>query len=312
MRIRTAAVRYHNGSVSNLVKVEGSSEYKALMRDVVSEDIDLTSPSALRESHQKTLRFTSSGAEEEVRTIIGNILSALKAKAEAYLSHTLDSAIVTFPTGLHERQVHGALRYAGIQPLGEDVSHLSLVPASAAAAASGIGLCDSYTELDICDVEEAHLPDSRVLAIEYTGASLTVSLAPFQASRSSFDWMLRRDWDLGADSLPTTPEESKLYWSQVRDKIQELPLAVSRKSITHVLLMGEAALDETFLETMRDALHDVLPDELVSRAADCGAIFVDPTFAAARGAAEFAKRDMEAPHGCVERAYCKLWRKWIG
>jgi len=36
-----------------------------------------------------------------------------------------------------------------------------------------------------------------------------------------------------------------------------------------------------------------------------GGLDVDPTFAAARGAALYARRRQEAPFGCVERDECK-------
>ena len=35
--------------------------------------------------------------------------------------------------------------------------------------------------------------------------------------------------------------------------------------VTHVILMGESALDERFLEVVRDALHDVLDRDVVLR-----------------------------------------------
>ena len=108
---RTAAIRYHNGSVKSLAKVERSSEYKALMRRVAKGDGGTTasfdnSPSIFtsprRESHQKTLELTGS-VMDEVR-IIGDVLAALKAKSEAHLRRKLSSVLAIFPNihGLHD------------------------------------------------------------------------------------------------------------------------------------------------------------------------------------------------------------------
>ena len=189
-----------------------------------------------------------------------------------------------------------SLLYAGSQPLPKRPSKLRPAAVGAAAAAN------TYIELDVCDAEEARLPSSRVLAIERTGAPLTVVLSTFQESRNGFNWIIRSAWDLGADALPTTPAESKKYWSRVHDKIQEFPRAVTQRPITHVMLMGDSALDKTFLDVMRDALRDVLPHDLVSWVLSPETEFIDPTFSAARGVAEFAKRFIEAPERGVERA----------
>lgn len=66
------------------------------------------------------------------------------------------------------------------------------------------------------------------------------------------------------------------------------------------------------MHVKRNALHDVLPrDVLLQSLQPSEAKLVGPTFAAARGAVEPAKRVMEAREGSVETAVCKWWRRWV-
>ena len=198
--------------------------------------------------------------------------------------------------------------YANIAMLGEQ----RIAPVRAAAAANGLGLCKDFTDLDACEDEEVGLLMTRVLAIEYTKVALTVTLSPFRTSRKSYDWTIDRTWDLGANALPESldAEGARLYWQRVREKIQKFPARIpAERPITDVIVVGESALDETFLNVMRDALPDVLDMRSLEIS---GAHMVDPTFAAARSAAEFSKRMMESPDRCTEGAICKWWRRRLG
>ncbi|KAI4255245.1 MAG: hypothetical protein L6R35_007517 [Caloplaca aegaea] len=188
-------------------------------------------------------------------------------------------------------------------------------PVGAAAAANGLGLCGNYTELDVCGHEEARMPMRRVLAVEYTSAALTVTLSPFRASRKGFDWIEVRDWGLGSDAVPEGEgEEARVrYWGKVRRVVQKIPARVEPdRPVTDVIVMGEAALGETFLEVLREALREVLPDNRGLGMGFADVAFADPTFAATRGAAEFGKRIMESPDDCVETRVCKWWRRMVG
>ena len=208
-----------------------------------------------------------------------------------------------------------ALQYAGISPLPRDAAlekHSALV--AAAAAANGIGLCKSYTALEVCDQEKALLPDSRVLGIEYSNVSLSVFLSAFQAAPAGIDILKTRAWDLSSRNR----RDIEGYWQLVKETIQRLPREWAHKKITDILVMRESSLDGKFLDVLRDALHEVLPDEVMRQlniasgdSEECKGAFIDPTFAAARSAAELAKRVMEAPDGCVESSYCKWWRKLV-
>ena len=93
----------------------------------------------------------------------------------------------------------------------------------AALAAHVFGLCRNDTAVDICYAEETQMPMSRVLAIEYTRAALTVTLSPFQAAQRVFEWTLERSWDLGADAVPPSKNADRVeeYWGKFSSEIKE-------------------------------------------------------------------------------------------
>ena len=269
--------------------------------------------SASTQANQQRLGLRSANAWSKSVQTIGGALATLKSAVEPLIDNQpLPSALPTYPDfpGLPWEMIQQAMRYANIATLGDQRT----APVGAAAAANGIGLCQNFTDIDACEDEEARMPMSRVLAIEYTKAALTVTLSPFQTSRKGYDWTISREWKLGADALPKSSDgeaDVAAYWRRIREEIQKIPARLPRdRPVTGVLVMGESALDETFLRVMRDALRDIL-DVRVSTEIDERRI-LDPTFAAARGAAEFGKRMMESPDGCAEPAICKWWRRRLG
>ncbi|KAL9038796.1 MAG: hypothetical protein Q9214_005140 [Letrouitia sp. 1 TL-2023] len=327
-RTSVAAIRYHNGTIHNLIKFDGSAEYRDLMKTLaVSEpgtfalESPATShPDQRQQQHHLGLRFPPSPQPQfnDAIRVLSNALIALKASIGPLLSpyDAFPPALPTYPNfpGLTYSLIQSAMAAAAIPLLGD----ARTPPVAAAAAANGLGLCENYTKPDICEDEEARMRMSRVLAIEYTSAALAAILSPFQASRKGFDWMEVRDWDLGSSAVPAGEEAEVRYWEHVKQVIQTFPARVSReRPVTDVIVMGDSALEKTFLGVLREALREALPNNDDSRSLvvgfpESGAALVDPTFAAARGAAEFGKRLMESPNGCVETRICKYWRRLVG
>ena len=113
-----------------------------------------------------------------------------------------------------------------------------------ALASHVLGLCRNYTAVDICYDEETQTSMSRVLAIGYIRAALTVTLSPFQAAQRGFEWTLERSWNLDADAVPPSKNTDRVEkcWGQFSSEIKEIPGSVSKeRPITHVILMGESA-----------------------------------------------------------------------
>ena len=268
-------------------------------------------------SHQdRYLELRSSPPEQPSNDAVQTLTKALitlKASTQLLLppNTPFPPALPTYPNFSHLSypMISAAMFAAQIRLVG----NARTPPVGAAAAANGLGLCNNYTELDVCEDEETHMPMTRLLAVEYTRAALVVTLSPFQASRNGFDWMQVREWGLGGALLPAEKEQRKRYWADVRSVTSRF-VVEQAMPVTVVIVIGECALDEKFLEVMRGVLENVLPDgrDSVLSIDDGGSGLINPRFAASRGAAEFGKRILEGPDGCVEMNYCKWWRKIIG
>lgn len=241
-------------------------------------------------------------------------LFALKTAVTLLLEHPLTAALAAYPIFPDDRSnlVPDAMRHVGIEPL--DRSRIA--PIGAVAAATGLGLCAHYTEPDLCEFEETQMNTTHVLGIEYTPTGLAVTYLSFQASRKGYDWRSDRAWDLGSDAIPDHGEVAiEEYWQRVWVELRDMTRALKgRGRVTDVLLIGDSVLDERFLKIMKDALYDVLDaDDMLRTSLDISSrSTVDPVSAAAIGTAEFAKRNMESPSGCVESRICEWWRKQIG
>lgn len=121
----------------------------------------------------------------------------------------------------------------------------------------------------------------------------------------------------GVDKLAGSEYPSEeAFWEYVRAQLVVLPRQ-KRSFPTKVILEGENATNPEFLRMLKDALREVrLQDPKLSGSEEVdlhslinGGLDVDPTFAAARGAALYALWRQEAPFGCVERDDCEEERQ---
>lgn len=244
--------------------------------------------------------------------IIGELLTSLKVAIKAKQNINIDQAVIIFPqlAGLDQYLSYPLLQNAAAQAqihlLLDEPNSIRPDVVGAAAAGNGLGLCRSYTEPDVCEVEEERMPPRLIYGLHYTNSSLTVALTPLRESRHRTDWINSRSWDLGWND-----RGSPSYDSRLREKLRDLPLHLNTRKITDLVLMGESALGGQFLNQVKDALWDLFQKQTVSVLDSYGVEIEDPSFVAARGAAEFAKRAMEAPDGCVEGWVCKKWRKLV-
>jgi hypothetical protein len=125
----------------------------------------------------------------------------------------------------------------------------------------------------------------------------------------------------GLNHLATasSPDE---FWSIVKQQLQVLPTADERQ-ITKILLASESATNSRFLRTLRDALYEVTVPPgnemlLYKKGSELGNLTLDddfaarttnPLFAAARGAALYARWRQEAPYECIENKHCAEKRR---
>jgi len=118
------------------------------------------------------------------------------------------------------------------------------------------------------------------------------------------------DWFAGLEALPSHPS-ADAYWDHVRDTIKSFVESTTdfraSRLFTTVLLLGENATNPDFLRVLRDTLRETQGSKNPT-AFNIDKV-VDPLYAAARGAAEFAKRIQEAPlKNCIEDKGCARLR----
>lgn len=128
------------------------------------------------------------------------------------------------------------------------------------------------------------------------------------------------DFTAGLDSLESFPSTSA-YWAHIQAQLRAVPESATgwgRRPITKLLLLGESASNPGFLTALKDALAHIamLPMEanpyIGAAQPDVSvdvAVAVDPLYAAARGAALYARWRQEVPWDCTEHEGCEDERR---
>ena len=223
--------------------------------------------------------------------ILSRLLGPLREMVEEKLGHKVGSAVVTSPNlvALYYEDINDAMEYVGLKRLHLKASGPdSQQPheAFAADAGYGIGLCSHYKDYDKCDDEEHQMPSRQVLTILYTKSALIMYKAPRKKALGFYDPPVRGGtyFFLGYDNIHNNPKE-EYYWENVKDAVMEVLLRYGgeRYPVSQVFMLGQSALNPTFLDIVNSsisAIYEEKPEFFLS----------DPTFAAAKGAAEFAIR----------------------
>ena len=115
------------------------------------------------------------------------------------------------------------------------------------------------------------------------------------------------DYELGLDGWNVSNPTQ--FWTRVQSHLRTLPWEHPRP-ITQLFLAGDSVKNEIFLKALRDALAEVSTQlghtvQLDSSIKVASPHLVDPVFAAARGAAIYARRRQEAPADCAELKACE-------
>jgi len=190
------------------------------------------------------------------------------------------------------------MEYAGLKNLKSYRTWTYVSEPQAVYAGMGLGLCEKWGNLDKCEDEEAAFPLSQTLSITFTHDVLSVTYATAQDARSVIVGSTTTRYDLGLEAWLQNPDSST-YWSKVRDTIHRIASA-SQAPLDKLLLSGEDASNEQFLEAVREALQQT-PLRNVSRPSSTD---IDPLYIGANGAAEFAKRWQGGTWNCMEPPHC--------
>lgn len=196
---------------------------------------------------------------------------------------TTGNVLTTMPKlpGLEEEDLQDALEHVGLRGLVTHKHIRYVFEISAAFAGEGFGLCAHPENCDSCEIEEADMPFRQILAISLTNTSFTAVYTYAQSAFVSWYEAETVDFELGLEN-----EGGQEYWDKICDGI----VSVGREAkapLDTLLLLGEGAAHTTFVKTLDEAWEKLYPGNGPSVKFLRGE---DPLYAAARGAAEFAKR----------------------
>ncbi|KAI2616701.1 hypothetical protein GGS26DRAFT_443826 [Hypomontagnella submonticulosa] len=316
----TAAAHFYNGTVVNIAKVPPTLEYAELMARLSS----LPHPpleTTLDRWRRSINKLLGRPATPDVDTL-ASMLAALRDATSTALASPIDRVVVTHPIlpGLAVADLADALEHAGLRPwLGagpaEPPAYAGLYPSkltegSAVFAAHGFGLCNDFGDLFECGEEEERMAVHTVLLAGLTRRDLRAEVvklrAPFNLDQRILVSFV--DVEAGLDQMEryATPDA---FWAHTQKQL-EAGVRQSSSPLTKVMLTGENATHPDFLAVLKDALARG------GYSAGEGAIRLevdervgDPTFASARGAAQYARWRQEAPIGCKERRSCEEGRE---
>ncbi|EXA32352.1 hypothetical protein FOVG_16398 [Fusarium oxysporum f. sp. pisi HDV247] len=330
----TAAVHFYNGTVKNIASIPANPEYAALMKRLANSPPPppLSRWEKLRRSFNKKI---GRPATPNVG-IIATILVSLRDVTSIAVTSPMDRVAVSHPRiqGLAESDLWDALEYAHIRPwvaagLPRPKVVLPLPAAGgypsqllesyAVFAGHGKGLCKHYKNFWQCAEEQDNVPLETTLVVGITPTDLRGEII---RTRSAFTDLQPRHGDRAFVDLElglATSEDNPDFWARVAERLQGFCGIVPEGFwLDTILLTGENATHPAFLQALRSALvgngflqRESDSGEKISFVHEGGAV-IDPVFASARGAAQYARWRQEAPIGCEEQDRCEEERRRQG
>ncbi|KAJ5984323.1 hypothetical protein N7481_006422 [Penicillium waksmanii] len=341
----TSAVHYYNGTVVEVVQIHGKPEYLELMTRLAKggKPILMEDQGILQKSYFKLFSLLDSflGLPFSARTgwcwlneklerplksddinIISEMLWNLKLATEKQIRQDLNRVAITTPDipTLSPEMINTALQELDLQTWTGDCSWYPrrLIEADAVYAASGYGLCKSYHDLWECD-DEFYLAGSPViLFVSFTRhllyTSITIPNNGESLMRFAYDEIKDLNFELGLDQI-LEADNPDILWARLREQITTFSQS-SEFRITGFLLAGESTTNPLFQDNLKDALAGLSGLHIEPKIAPFalmgsvhGEKSMDLTFAAARGAALYARRRQEVQCDCSELGECELSRQ---
>ena len=218
---------------------------------------------------------------------LATMLSHLKVQVEEYLGAPIESAGVTSPhlVALYQEDLQDAFDHVGLRYLTFPVRYGLLYETSATYAGYDYGLCSDYTDRAACKEEQQDMASEVVMAVGYTGTALTVSFSVVKSAYYLYepDNRYLNKFTLGYDARSRWASDDE-YWVEVAKSLEELMAEnPNYKRPAKVLLMGDQVHNAAFMRILEAVLRRQTTDEPEISSQD-------PQFAAAKGAAELAKR----------------------
>ncbi|TVY18190.1 hypothetical protein LARI1_G003133 [Lachnellula arida] len=325
-----AVVRLHDGAYQRIALIKGDASYTTLLRRLATGPENRT-PDHF-DSNWKKLQYVKARTQRHLNKLLGRpatsetailatMVSALYNETQTWLGgdQPIAAAVLSSPDRIRltDEEINDVFDYLKLKNLMAEPDSLEdLYATSAAYAGYGLGLCTTYTDAYACEREEWRFPFQYVLHVDFNRESLSATIKRLQSARDGSVAAAFVDPDLGhareEARLALAPEsDGELYWASVSTRIRELVMSF-KPGITELLLTGTSATDARFKAALRDALHDIVGEDVLAVFdSDGNNVFNKDEwkatfdFATARGAAEVAKRRQEGPVRCAQSDECK-------
>ncbi|RHZ46014.1 uncharacterized protein CDV56_103778 [Aspergillus thermomutatus] len=248
MAYRTAAIHFKNGTTRDLIKIDGTQEYRSAMRMIADDAQNGNSTS------WEWYRFISGKLHQlinppavPIAELPDDWVYAIAAMLSEIKSAALDTLVpplkynyvrLTWPdfeadTGhIYKGRFELACRVAGLEGIGQ-------------------GNIASYYALQHEGTYESD--QAAMLVISYNAASLGITLNTLVDGDADCPWPLRlvEDGDHAAEHALLQKDPAK-YWHEVRDLLRT---AIGNETVDCLLLLGSHARDPGLFRAVRDVLE---------------------------------------------------------
>ncbi|KAH7069826.1 hypothetical protein BKA63DRAFT_89352 [Paraphoma chrysanthemicola] len=297
----TAAIRWHNGTIQSVARVEGSQQYLNLMKDLSHTTPRSRFPDDIPATHDR-VQYVMNALQRMVNKLFGfptnkqtrilaEMLQDLKIAVEQALpsEQRVTHAVVTSPDSMRltSEEITDVLDYLRIKNLMQEPDEL--YSTSSAYAGYGHSLCKSYTDPYVCDREqEFDLPFERVLAMDFSDDALRLTSKGMKSCTNTGTDAALIDPELGF-AKGSSEEEMDLLFMKIRAQIRNF-VGRYRSRITVIILTGTRVGEKRFKQMLRERLAGLVDREVLVQVLSVGDDnSLDHVFATARGAAEVAK-----------------------
>lgn len=318
--------------MKNIAIIPATPDYIALMERLVKSPRPppLTEWQKWRRSINKKL---GRPATPDVGILAGMFIS-LRDATSVRVGTAIDRVAVSHPPipGLSIYDIHDALEYANLRPwltfdlprarpvrpgTSEGTYPWDLTEGHAVFAAHKEGLCKSYKDPLECLREEEQMKRYTVMVTGLTPGDFRYEVVNLRTPFAYYQDHKVLDWaaflGLGLDAMDAF-KSPDAYWKVIQDQL----IAQLRASeIDMIMLTGENATHPDFRQAIRKAVEGIRHNLWVTKygvgyghrfravwLVDSEGDQVNPAFAAARGAAQYARWRQEAPVGCREFQSC--------
>ncbi|KAF2739822.1 hypothetical protein EJ04DRAFT_483191 [Polyplosphaeria fusca] len=310
-----AAIAYGNGTVEDLVRVDGNAQYNDLIRRWSDKNNfrRCEYPSTQERTQCQIMhadRELNKGlgypATEDVG-ILASIMEEVKTSIERTLGIQVTAFQPVFPVlrGLNKEDVDDAMEHVGLDGINTAIKDHPFWgthwETTASYAGAGFGLCNTWTDIRACVDEGMQLDYEEAMFLNFDNSSFAAALQFVHPIFAPKLRALETDFSLGWWNLPVYEIPRAKFWARIQEAIVDVANTLGPRTIPKkIILLGDHAQDPEFLETVKAAFWELLEFDVELLLQDNEGR--DGLMLAARGAAELAMTTSYwASHDASER-----------